>query len=92
MKTILLVCGSGIATSTAILYEIQNKLEERGIEANYKQCDVFTVESNLADVSLIAYTCTLQQDFGVPMVNAIPLLTGINAESTIDQIVKILSK
>ena len=86
MKTVLIVCGSGIATSTAVLYDLKAKLEQRGMKANFKQCDVFSVRNNLDDVAVIAYTCTLKGDYGVPMVNAVPLLTGIGVDAVIDKI------
>lgn len=86
MKTVLIVCGSGIATSTAVLYDLKIKLEAKGIKANFRQCDVFSVRNNLDDVSVIAYTCTLKGDFGVPMVNAVPMLTGLGTDAVVDKI------
>ncbi|HEY3316709.1 MAG TPA: PTS sugar transporter subunit IIB [Bacillota bacterium] len=86
-KTILVVCGSGIATSTAAAMELREKLEERGLQVTIKQTDVFSVAANLAGVDLIASTCALKGDFGVPVVNAVPLLTGIGTEKVIDDIV-----
>ncbi len=89
-KTILVVCGSGIATSTAVAMELKERLEERGLEVVVRQTDVFSVAGNLAGVDLIASTCALNGDFGLPVVNAVPLLTGIGSEGVIDSIVKIL--
>ena len=91
MKTILVVCGSGIATSTVAVAEIQNRLRERNIDVNIRQCDVFSVGSNLAGVSLIASTCAFKGDYGVPIVNVIPLLTGIGEEKVIDEIISIIN-
>lgn len=89
-KTILVVCGSGIATSTAVAMELREQLEEKGLEVVVKQTDVFSVASNLAGVDVIASTCALKGEFGVPVVNAVPLLTGIGIEGVIESIVKIL--
>lgn len=85
-KTILVVCGSGIATSTAVVCELREKLTERGVLADVRQCDVFSVWNNLQGVSVIAYTCALKEDFGVPKVSAVGLLTGIGADAVIDKI------
>ncbi len=90
MKKILVVCGSGIATSTAAVNELQEYLAARNVEAEIIQCDVFTVDSNLQDVDLIASTCALTGDFGVPIVSVVPLLTGMGADRVIDEIVQIL--
>jgi len=89
-KTILVVCGSGIATSTAVAMELREMLEERGLEVTVKQTDVFSLAGNLAGVDLIASTCALDGNWGVPVVNAVPLLTGIKAEEVIEAIVRAL--
>jgi PTS system galactitol-specific IIB component len=91
MKTILVVCGSGIATSTAAVGELESKFKERNINVNIIQCDVFSVNSNLRGVSLIASTCALKGDYGVPIINVIPLLTGIGEEKVIDEILSYLN-
>lgn len=87
-KTILVVCGSGVATSTAAAMELKSKLSERGMDVEIKQSDVFSVKSNLQGVALIASTCALTGDFGVPVVSATSFLTGINEEKTLDEIVE----
>lgn len=89
-KTVLVVCGSGIATSTAVVCELREKLAQRGIQADIRQCDVFSVKNQLQGVSVIAYTCALKEDFGVPKVSAVALLTGIGADAVVDQIAKVL--
>lgn len=89
-KTVLVVCGSGIATSTAVVCELKEKLADRGIQADIRQCDVFSVKNQLQGVSVIAYTCALKEDFGVPKVSAVALLTGIGADAVVDQIVNVL--
>jgi len=90
MNKILVVCGSGIATSTAAVAEIEEKLAERNLRAEIVQCDVFTVNSNLKGVSLIASTCALDGEYGVPVVNVVPLLTGIGVDKVMDNIAAIL--
>ena len=92
MKTVLVVCGSGIATSTAVACELREKLESRGLQVETRQCDVFSIRGNLEGVSVIAYTCALKEDFGVPAVSAVPLLTGIGVDGVVDKIAAILTE
>jgi len=88
-KVIIVVCGSGIATSTAAAQEIKEKLAERGIYVETRQTNVFALASvNFEDVSLIASTCRLEDNYGVPVVNVVPLLTGINEDKVIEEIIK----
>lgn len=72
--------------------ELRETLEQRGLEVTVKQTDVFSVADNLAGVDLIASTCALKGDFGVPVVNAVPLLTGIGIEGVIETIISILQR
>ena len=51
---------------------------------------MFSVKNQLQGVSVIAYTCALKEDFGVPKVSAVALLTGIGADAVVDQIAKVL--
>ena len=91
MKTILVVCGSGIATSTAAVMELQSRLEDRGVDVRIIQCDVFTVEQNMKGADLIASTCALSGSYPIPVVSVVPLLTGIGDDEVIDEIVEKLS-
>jgi len=91
-KFILVVCGSGIATSTAAAVEIKEKLAERGIYVETRQTNVFALASaNLEDVSLIASTCRLEGDYDVPVINVVPLLTGVNEDKVIEEIIRKVS-
>ena len=91
MKRILVVCGSGIATSTAAVMELQSQLDDRGVEVDITQCDVFTVEQNLTGVNLIASTCALSGTYAVPVVSVVALLTGIGDDEVINEIVELLN-
>lgn len=89
MKKILLCCGSGIATSTAAASRLKDRLEDRGFAGQFTttQCKVNEVASKAADYDLIISTAVISQDFGTPVVQGIPFLTGIGLDKTIDEIV-----
>jgi len=46
-KRILVVCGTGIATSTVVARKLEEKLEEKGIDIETRQCKVAEVEGML---------------------------------------------
>ena len=63
MKTIVLACGSGIATSTAVAKKVSDLLDENGYAGQYKivQCAIAEAKANCekgADL-LIATTAPL---------------------------------
>lgn len=45
MKTIVVACGSGIATSTVICEGLENLLKENGIAYNIIQCSITELKS-----------------------------------------------
>ena len=90
MRTVnvLCVCGSGTATSAMLSAKIRDVLEEHGYD-----CD--TDETNPPGVStmmlahpwdILAYTSPVEDDCGIPMLNATGFLVGINEDEFIEQL------
>ena len=78
MKKIVLACGSGIATSTAVANKVSTFLDENGMAGTYNivQCAIAEAPTGI--------TC--------PYVSGIPFLTGMGAAQAQQQILDILSK
>lgn len=91
MKRVLVACGNGIATSTMVSMKIKEALKEAGIDANFTQCKLMEIPSKAAGHDVIVTTGKYDaSEHGIPGVNAMALLTGINAQKTLDEIVDIL--
>ncbi|UOF90401.1 PTS sugar transporter subunit IIB [Fodinisporobacter ferrooxydans] len=90
-KRILVVCGTGVATSTVVNKKLSVFLKEKGIEAEILQGKVMEVKSLSAQVNLIVATTKVTADVSVPVVNALPLLTGIGQEKVFSEILQHLS-
>lgn len=91
MKRILVACGNGIATSTVVATKIREKCEEAGIAASVTQCKLLEVESKADDYDLLVTTGKFTGGaVSCPTVGAIALLTGINEEATMEEILSYL--
>jgi len=91
-KRILVVCGTGIATSTVVARKLEEKLEEKGIDIETRQCKVAEVEGMLEKVDLIVATTPVPDNIKVPVVRTLAFLTGIGEDEAIEEITKKLKK
>ncbi len=85
-KTILVCCGTGIATSTMVSMSLREALIQRGIKVEIRQCLAAEVRSRLAGVDLIVTTTALPNDLPVPVVQGLAFLTGIGKEQVIEDV------
>ncbi len=91
-KTILVACGTAIATSTVMAVGIEEALKERGIDVQTRQCKAAEIRGHLAGVDLIVTTTSLTGDFGVPVIRSLAFLTGIGKDQLLNDIIAILNK
>lgn len=93
-KRILVCCGSGIATSTIVMEELSSLVKKANI--NYKpdfyQCALQELGSLMADAKLIITTQRIRQDYGVPVVRAVGILSGLGIDENRAEIIEALEK
>jgi len=89
-KTILVACGTAIATSTVVAKAIEEALEDRGLYVNVRQCKAAEVPSLVEDADLIVTTTPVSVDKDIPVIQTLAFLTGIGKEDVIEQIVNIV--
>ena len=87
-KTILVACGTAIATSTVVAKAIEEALEDRGMSVNIRQCKAAEVPSLVADADLIVTTTPVSVDRDIPIIQTLAFLTGIGRKEIIEQIVE----
>jgi PTS system galactitol-specific IIB component len=87
-KTILVACGTAIATSTVVAKAIEEALEDRGMSVNIRQCKAAEVPSLADDADLIVTTTPVSVDRDIPVIQTLAFLTGIGREEVIEQIVE----
>lgn len=87
-KTILVACGTAIATSTVVAKAIEEALEDRGFYVNIRQCKASEVPSLVDGVDLIVATTPVTVDKDIPIIQTLAFLTGMGKEDVIEQIVE----
>lgn len=91
-KTIIVACGTGIATSTVVVKKIEEKLDAHNIKCNILQCKVAEVPLKAKGANLIVATTHVDGAGDVPVIQSTSFLTGIGMEADLDKIVQILQE
>jgi PTS system galactitol-specific IIB component len=89
-KTILVSCGTAIATSTVVARAIEDAMKARGIQVVTRQCKAMEVRSMIKGVDLIVTTTPVPGDLDVPVIQTLAFLTGVGKEEVLNQIAKAL--
>lgn len=91
MKRILVVCGTGVATSTVVVSKIRDHLQSKGLQADIRQGKVMDLVNGSYEADLIVATTEVPASVTVPTVAALPLLTGVGVDAVFAEIDKHLS-
>lgn len=73
-QTILFVCATGIATSTAVTEKVMEYCKEHGLNVNYSQTNVASLPGNTDGVALVVSTTKVPYELDVPVLTACQLL------------------
>lgn len=94
MKKILLACGSGIATSTAVNAKISKILDENGYRGKYKitQCKISEALSKSGNYDFLISTTMAPKELKCPFVSGVCFLTGVNMQKSIDMIFELMDQ
>jgi PTS system galactitol-specific IIB component len=94
MKTVYLVCATGIATSSMLKVKVLDFLESKGIDVELFQYRVAEMFPDRIKADVIVSTTSMppevEEQFTV--ISGLPLLTGIGEEETLEAIAKALSE
>lgn len=90
---ILSVCGSGVVSSSMVALKLRELLAEHGFDVQTVEASPGNIESVLSGASfdLMACVSPVQQDYGIPKVRAVGLLTGLEEEEVIEECLKVLN-
>ena len=94
MKTIYLVCATGIATSSMLRVKIEDFLRDKGIEATvqlYRIAEMFP-DRITADVIVSTTEIPPEIEEQFTCINGLGLITGIGEQEIFDALEKELNK
>ena len=88
MKTVVIACGTGVATSTVVVEKVKELLKKNGLEANIIQCTMGDIGGHADEADLIITTMQMEDTFSKPVVLGVSFLTGVGQEETERQILQ----
>ncbi|HHV75185.1 MAG TPA: PTS sugar transporter subunit IIB [Thermoanaerobacterium sp.] len=91
-KTVIVACGTGIATSTVVAEKITEACKRENLHVNIIQCKVTEIKGYAENADLIVTTTILKDNFGKKSINALSLITGIGEEKVLEEIISELKK
>lgn len=89
-KKVLVICGTGVATSTVVANSIRDHCAAEGIQVDVSQGKVMDLVSGSTDADLVVATTEVPSSVSVPVVAGLPFLTGIGQDAVLEEIVRIL--
>ncbi len=91
MKRVLIICGTGVATSTVVAMKVRDHLADQGIAAQVDQGKVMDLLSGDVSADLIVATTEVPSTVQIPVVAGLPLITGVGEQAVFDEIDRALA-
>lgn len=94
MKKLLIMCGSGIATSTVATGKVKQWLKENNLEDEVKiyQSKIPEEVNHIDDYDAVITTTTVPDSIKDKVIFGLPLLTNMGVDQMWDQLKKELEK
>jgi PTS system galactitol-specific IIB component len=94
IKQILMACGSGICTSTAVRQKVEKFLDDNGYKGTYEvtQCKVAEAPAKSSNFDFLIATTMAPQNLKCPYVNGVPFLMGVGMEAPEAEILRLMKE
>ncbi len=94
MVQIVLACGSGIATSTAVAAKIRDLLDDNGYRGQFTitQCSIAEAVPKSASADLVIATTVKPEGIECAFISGIPFLTGIGRPAAEKAVLDFMAK
>ncbi|EPA0804679.1 PTS sugar transporter subunit IIB [Enterococcus hirae] len=88
MKKLLIMCGTGVATSTVVTGKVKEWLKLKGFENEVKlyQSKVADEIGKIDDYDIVVSTTVVPDNIKDKVIMGLPLLTGIGIDGLFDEI------
>ena len=90
MKKLLIMCGTGVATSTVVMNKVKEWLKEKGLTEQVKlyQSKVADEMNKIDEYDIVVSTTVVPDSIKDRVIMGLPLLTGIGTEAMYAEIEK----
>ncbi|CDO03521.1 PTS system galactitol-specific transporter subunit IIB [Oceanobacillus picturae] len=94
MKKLLIMCGTGIATSTVVTGKVREWLKEKGLEneVSLYQSKLTDELNRIDDYDVVVSTTLVPDNIKDKVIDGVPLLTGIGTEEMYEEVLNGLNK
>ncbi|MDP4083785.1 MAG: PTS sugar transporter subunit IIB [Bacillota bacterium] len=88
MKKLLIMCGTGIATSTIVTGKVKTWLAENGLENKVRiyQSKISEELSRINDYDIVISTTLVPDRIKEKVIDGVPLLTGIGKDAMFEKV------
>ena len=90
--TILVACGSGVATSTIAQEAVKKIAEKAGVKAKVLKGTIAEVPEKQRDVDIVLTTANYRQPLDKPYMSVFGLISGVNKADTEKKLEDLLKK
>jgi len=90
MKKLLIMCGTGVATSTVVTNKVKEWLGQKGYENDVQlyQSKVADEMNRIDDYDIIISTTVVPDSIKSKVINGLPLLTGMGKDEMFQEVEK----
>ena len=89
-KHILVICATGVATSTVVVHKIKEFCKSKGVEVTISQAKVADILRGQVKADFIVATTEIPASVTIPVVKGLPFLTGVGLDGTYAEIEALL--
>ncbi|MGY3702900.1 PTS galactitol transporter subunit IIB [Vagococcus martis] len=87
MKKLLIMCGTGVATSTIVTNKVKDWLKEKGYtDIKLYQSKIADEVNKIDDYDVVISTTVVPENIKDKVIMGIPLLTGVGTEAMFEEI------
>lgn len=93
-KKILVICGTGVATSTVVMGKLKTWLDQQGLtkDVTLYQSKVAEEVNHIDDYDIVVSTTLVPDSIKEKVIDGVPLLTGIGADKVYSEIKEDIEK
>jgi PTS system galactitol-specific IIB component len=91
-KKVLVICGTGVATSTVVMGKLRDFLKQKNIDVKLTQAKVSDVLNQADAYDVIVSTTLVPESLKAKVISGVPLLTGIGRDKFYEEFEEALKR